>query len=420
MTSAPEGLSTVGLYAFRPAPAFYPFWKACGYNLLQFIDHAFSLPPEAREEAYAHLARGIEEAHQAGFKVDIIQLSNISSWPDYPSPSVFDPLDEAAMGARLEAIHRGVQLLSEADSFTFFAGDPGGAPNPLGVEGVLLWKRMTDAVRQLVRHTAPHAEFNANLWAVTAWEDHANSAFKAPFWKKETLFHRLLVEEAGLGGPDCGLQFPLHNYYRSLVFKAFDEIGEVPEPYPLAEDIERLRERGVTRLWGWAHFLIDEVDDGYTGYAGKVHPAQAETRYLHRIASQARSIGLDGLISNTDSKDAYLEQTNLYAFARCCHDESANPEGVITEFAAQLAEAGSAGDLARVLSFIENHSTWEASLPPQYRLPAFEGTGFADASEALATLEKVEPRQRPDIPLAEPPAAYLARLGERLRDLVRT
>ena len=69
---------------------------------------------------------------------------------------------------------------------------------------------------------------------------------------------------------------------------------------------------------------------------------------------------------------------------------------------------------SRILRFIENHSNWQNSLPPEYRLENFECNDVTSATVAMAKLNEVVPRQHPPIPLPEPPAAYLGRLQKRL------
>jgi hypothetical protein len=176
--------------------------------------------------------------------------------------------------------------------------------------------------------------------------------------------------------------------------------------------IDELRRRGVKRMWGWPYFLIDECDDGYSGHTWG--QTQAETRYLHRIVSVGREIGLDGLIGNVSMKGLHPEVLNLYAFGRFCKDATATPEDVLREFADFLAEPASAAALAQVLTFVENHSTWEAGTPERDRLPKL-ACPLASANEAVARLSEVKPKRETSFPLPESPEAYVARVRDRLR-----
>ncbi|MHB1000985.1 MAG: hypothetical protein ACYC27_17215 [Armatimonadota bacterium] len=417
---AGNNIKTVGLYSFRPAPDnYYKFWRASGYNMLQFIDHSFSAPPNEKDAYYVNLVKGIADAQKAGFKVNIIILSNVSSYPEYPNPSVFNPTDKKLMQKRLDDIEIGIKRLKGADIFTFFGGDPGGSPEPLGPDGVTAWQQMAEKVRVMVKREAPKAKFNVNVWAVTAWENIANNPFKADFWIKEVEYSKVLMADESFVRPDTGVEFPLHNYYRSLALKAYSDAGKTPEVYPVASDTKMLKSRGVKQIWGWAHFLIDEVDDGYTGYSGvRAHPAQAETRYLHRIVSDARSAGLNGMISNSDGEglNSAIEAMNVYAFARFCNNPALTPEKAIDEYAGHLADKATKHNLGQVIRFIENHSTWEKSIPEQYRIKSFE-CDFKSAKEALAALASVQINPKPGIPLPEPARTYLDRLKDRLQDI---
>lgn len=344
---APEGtasdpdpaLPTIGLYAFDPAAdVHYAFWKACGYNFLQFIDKGLWIPEAERAAYYDGLEQGIADAQRHGFKVGILLQSNVLSHP-HDWWETFDPRDSIVMNERLKAIEDVVRRCKAADVMEFYAGDPGGAPDSLGAEGIVLWKGMANQVKRIAGRHAPAAEFNVNVWAVAHWDYIQISPWATFFWDKEVQYGREIAEDSALIDASTGIEFPLHNYYRSLAFKAYGEAGMEPELFPERADVEAMKQRGVPRIWGWAHFLIDEVDDGYTGYAGtKTHPTQAETRYLHRIVSDARKIGLNGMISNCGGPNSLVEAMNVYAFARFCQQPDLTPEHVIDEYAGLLAD----------------------------------------------------------------------------------
>jgi hypothetical protein len=121
---------------------------------------------------------------------------------------------------------------------------------------------------------------------------------------------------------------------------------------------------------------------------------------------------LDGLVANASFVAA--EPLNIFAFARMCRDPKLGPEHVLDDFAALVADDATKASLARVLRFIENHGNWQNSLPAEYRLPDMPVGGLPDPDAALTLLESVRPRARSPIPLPEAPAAYLARLRQRL------
>lgn len=412
------GIETIGLYSFAPAAKYYAFCKACGYNMLQFVDEGSAPSPEQRVDYYSNLADGIRAAKKQGFQTWVILLSNVPAYPNAIMSSPFDPTDQQAMRKRLDVVKETVKALHDADGFTFFAADPGGSPKPLGIAGIQAFVDMTHRVQRIVKDNAPSAHFNANIWAVTAWENIAISPFKAEFWIKEATWGKVLMAEKGLFNADCGLEFGPHNYYRSLALKAYDDAALTPEPFPTADEIRKLRAAGTRRIWAWAHFLIDEVDDGYTGYqGGRTHPAQAETRYINKLISDMRQIGVSGVVSNSSGEDIAVEALNVYAFARFAKDKSATPEAVIEEFAGLVAEQGDTARLSRILRFVENKSTWQESLPEKFRLKDFDTGGIGTAQNALEELSNVHPRATAQFPLPEPPATYLNRIRDRLKDI---
>ena len=107
----------------------------------------------------------------------------------------------------------------------------------------------------------------------------------------------------------------MHNYYRSLALKLYVDAGKKPELCPTTEEISLLRMRGVTRLWGWPDFLVDQCDDGYDSTHSGL--AQAETRYIKQTVDAARSLGLNGMTANAMVPNIFAETLNLDAFARC-------------------------------------------------------------------------------------------------------
>lgn len=212
----------------------------------------------------------------------------------------------------------------------------------------------------------------------------------------------------------------MHSYYRSLAFKAYDDVGRKPVPFPVKDDIGTMNNRGIERIWGWAHFLIDEVDDGYTGYSEtKVHPTQAETRYIHRLIQDARNMGLTGMVSNCGGPNSSVEAMNVYAFARLCQQDGLTPGQVIDEYTSYLAQDDHSREtLGQVIRFIENNSTWEQSIPAGFRVAALD-CRFKTAEEALAALATIRPGASGlHFPLLEQPTAYVKRLEERLRDII--
>jgi hypothetical protein len=266
----------------------------------------------------------------------------------------------------------------------------------------------------VIAREAPRAEINVNTWGISAW-DKLPSPFGVECWEKEVRLTRELTGRSDVVGPDIGVEFPLHNYYRSLALKCYVDAGKPPELFPTAQEVAALRRRGVQRLWGWPYFLTDEADDGYRpGTAGMT---QAETRYIKRLVDTGRRLGLNGMIANAMAANIFAESLNLYAFGRFCKEPQATPDQVIGEFAGCIAEPGTAAELARVIKFIENHSTWQAGMPKKYRLPDFDVEPLKSAQEACQILTTVVVRKQCPLPMMKPPAAYVKKLKERLQIL---
>ena len=133
--------------------------------------------------------------------------------------------------------------------------------------------------------------------------------------------------------------------------------------------------------------------------------------------STGRRLGLNGMIANAFEANIPAECLNLYAFARFCQDPAATPEGVISEFASFIVEPDSIADLAQVIAFIENHSTWQAGLPLKYRLPDFDTGAQMTARTALDALARMSIRAHSTLPLPLSPAAYVERLHARVKML---
>src|SRR5690606_38309255 len=118
-STAGAKLETIGLYAFDPAEEeHYVFWKACGYNFLQFIDKGLWLPADERDGYYERLTRGIEDAQRHGFKVGILLEANVLPHP-HDWWETFDPRDSVQMRSRLAAIEAVVKQCRKADVMEF-------------------------------------------------------------------------------------------------------------------------------------------------------------------------------------------------------------------------------------------------------------------------------------------------------------
>lgn len=412
-----DGFRTIGIYGWTTSrPELVPFLKACGYNNWQFIDTAWAIPPSEHEAYYAQMAAGIQELHREGFKVFGIISSNMVQNSGTENPEgymkTFPISDAAARKERLEFVRLGVAKLKEADGFVFCAGDPGADHSPGSNE--LAAVEMASHMRAIVSKEAPQADFIFNAWSIAAWGPPL-SAFEATFWDQETKCTKNVASLPHFIGPEVGIEFPMHNYYRALAKKCYLEAGlPAPELYPQQADIAALRERGTKHIVGWPYFLIDECDDGYSG--GTWGQSQCETRYIHQLIATGHRIGLDGMIGNISMAGGSAELVNLFAFAQFCRDRSATPVQAIRGFAEIVAEKKSVEDLVQVLMFIENHSTAQQFLPAEFRLPNFS-CEINDPRLALQRLATVIPKENPRMPLPETAVAYIRRLGNRLEGM---
>jgi hypothetical protein len=414
------GLETVGLYVSLPTdpppknPAVYDYFRACGYNYLEFCEAGFRYRPPLHHEYYQEISRAIALAHAKGFRVGIVLLGGMEQWNGRDSTGFagpFSPLDTVKLQDRLAYLRRAVRALHDADVFVFLPGDPGGDPGGRSTLSDCI--SFCRQIQQIVAESAPAAEFVLNLWAVAEWEGFP-SPFSLRFWEQEVALSRRLTAESGLLGPGRGVAFPLHNYYRSLALASYAAAGIKPELYPTDRDAQALRSRGVTPLLGWPYFLVDEADDGYLRPNNVMSGGQSslETRYLRAIVDRARSLGLNGLVGNAIFFEA--EAFNIYAFGQMCRSHEVTPEEVIDRYSGFIADDSTKIILGRVLRYIDNHGNWQNSLPPASRLPPFALPEVTSAATALDLLARVQPRADSPLRVLEPPAVYLGRLRRRL------
>jgi len=406
-------MNTIGIYnCYTGVPAeAIPFFQACGYNTYQRWDLGWTIWPEKHTAYYEEMVEDMKRMRAAGFRVYILLNINMRQCPSGGQEGYLDagfaPADQEAMAERLGYLSNTITKLADADGFTIFAGDPGGHATATPEDALLGTRSLIEMVTRL----APRAEINLNTWGIAAW-DHFTSPFDVAFWDKEVTLTRDFHAQSQQLKPGLGLEFPLHNYYRSLALSCYEQARREPPLYPCADEIRNYHQNGASRLWGWPYFLTDECDDGYRpGTAGQ---AQGETRYLKQIIDTGRELGLNGMIANAFAQNILAESLNLYAFARFCQAPGATPESVINEFAGCLATPESAGELAAVLRFLENRSTWTLGLPSARRLPEFTETPLASVEDAGRRLERVTLRNPCPLPLAGAPEVYLEKLRERL------
>ena len=420
-SAKPAGsFDTIGLYCALPTdpppkdPRMYDFYKACGYNYLEFCEAGFRCRPDLLPDYYKQMSRAVNLAHEKGFRVGILLLAGMEQWngpAETGYSGAFSSLDKVKLLERFTYLRQAVSYLRNADVFIFFPGDPGGDPSGRSTLADCL--AFCRRVQQIVKQRAPGANFMVNLWAVAEWEGFPPTS-SLRYWQQEVKQSRALVAAPDTLGPSCGVSFPLHNYYRSMALSIYAKAGVEPELYPTAQDVQVLRTRGVKQVLGWPYFLIDEADDGFITPNNVESRGQssAETRYIRALVDSGHKIGLDGLVGNAIYFQA--ESLNMYAFGQMCRSADLTPEQVLDRYAGFIADEKTKVTLGRVLRYIENNSNWQASLPERYRLKNFDLPDVTSASAALKLLAQVNPCLQPAIPLLEPPPLYLGRLKKRL------
>jgi hypothetical protein len=425
-------ISTVGLNLYGDSPEYHAFWKACGYNTAELLDVGWWYSPAQHTSYYTNLAAQITRLHQDGFKAYVILLSNMAQWPGpaatAPSDYLtrFDPTAASAMVARLDYLRQAIIQLHAADGFIFLAGDPGGnSPDFSTTSDQFI--AMARQVRDLVyTHAGPTTDFIVNAWAISYWIGTPTSAAARQLWDEQILGTQAIVDAAdligsltGANGRRVGMAFTLDNYYRPLALTTYAQQPAPPmQLYPLAATVTALAQRPTPQQWGWPYFLLDEADGGYLSNG----QPQSEVRYIRQCVEHARQLGLNGLIGNVSYAGRAAEALNTYAFARFCLPTTATTTlatvaDVFAEFSGFVATPETAGLLGQVLRFVENRSTWHASLPEANRLPALDDGQTSTAWRALVRLQQVQPNPAPVFPLPEPPAEYLRRMHAWLRQL---
>src|SRR5260370_26752598 len=77
---------TIGLYCSLPTdpppkdPQMYDFYKACGYNYLEFCEAGFRSRPDHLPDYYKEMSSAIHLAHERGFRVGIVLLAGMEQW----------------------------------------------------------------------------------------------------------------------------------------------------------------------------------------------------------------------------------------------------------------------------------------------------------------------------------------------------
>lgn len=154
------------------------------------------------------------------------------------------------------------------------------------------------------------------------------------------------------------------------------------------------------REQAWPHSVMD--DDAYRPRAwGIVH---SEVRYIRDLLRKLQGIGIDRVIGNLYLP--CLQLSNTYAYGRLLQDPETEASMVITDFARIVAHPADAEALAEVLTWVDNHSSWELQHPADARLPHLPCT-LTDQTTALRQAKQVRPNSSPPLPLPIKPRLWL-------------
>ena len=404
-----ESIGFYNCYHLSDDPEVIALAKACGYNTYECWDLGWFRGTDLHPQYYADMAQGIQQWQSQGFRVEVILSMNMQQVPAgggvNPAGGVvaYDPRNETLMQERLNYLRQTVQALNMADGFSIGAGDPGGHASAEPSHYFAMASEMVDIIKQ----EAPESDIIINTWGISGW-DHLPSPYTLDCWEKEALLTREVINYPNLLGPDVDITFPLHNYYRPLALQLYSDAGREPTLVPTAAEVAALKVRGVERLVGWPYFLVGDAEREGVGLS------QSETRYIKQLTDNGRQLGLTGMTGNTFVENIFAESLNIYAFAQFCKDPNLTPEQVIGQFAGHLSEPDTADDLASVLKYIENHSTFQGRLPTQYRVPNFDVGALNTPQDAYNKLRAVVLRDQPTLPITGTPEAYVAKLEERL------
>ena len=183
-----RGFETIGLYCALPTdppskdPRMYEFFKACGYNYLEFCEAGFRSRPDLLPDYYKEMSRAINLAHEKGFRVGIVLLAGMEQWKGSDKSGylgAFSPLDKAKLQERFTYLRQAVSSLRNADIFILLPGDPGGDPEGRStLEDLLAFCRNV----QIVKQQAPEGQFMIDLLGrgrVGRFSSHSQPAFLA-------------------------------------------------------------------------------------------------------------------------------------------------------------------------------------------------------------------------------------------------
>ena len=171
-----------------------------------------------------------------------------------------------------------------------------------------------------------------------------------------------------------------------------------------------LEAKDTTRIWGFCHFLLDELDDGDSAGHRRTELPSFNTRYIYKYLNGIRQAGLNGAIAGNCSKNNIA---NLYAFARMAEDSTLTPEKALLEFAGQIADEETAPILCEIFKYLENDANWHQKLPEEDREPLFETT-ITSPQEAIKQLRYVQVREDMTLPLPEAANYYLEKIRQRI------
>ncbi len=396
-------------------PNFIPFIKYSGYSRLEFCDWAFEYPAHSRQAYLGASKKRIEEAHDQGLQVFVLELTNMSRlWSNLSAEPagkdlyklLFNPVKEPLeFSQRVDDVRSSVtQGFSKADGFEVFAGDWGGC-NGDGCS-YKQYLSIGQAYAQAFRGLGLHPQLTLNTWAIANWGVTFDPGTTA-FWDGESTLSSKIID-SNLSFADA-VTLPGHNLYRGLTRQVYTKAHRPVPAWPDRTIVEKIHAKGKL-VYLWPHFIVDD-DRGRGATWRKVH---FDVRYLRDLAQRSRSLGFDGSFMNVYNPGP--DMGNIFAYGQLNRNPDLAVEAIFRQFAELLAEPNSVQELTEVFIFLENGSVWGAEMPRQYRLKPLP-CRLRSHQEAAVALKSVKPLKSSPAPLLMTPAEYLAAISSTLSSL---
>ncbi len=383
---------------------------ACDINTIEFATMLeFNRIPQTELERrkIADRLQVLELAHDLGIQFGYILTNTVvSTVPDGEEPShqsktravQLCPQDPANFSRTIALQEWYMNTYGKADFFEEFAADWGACH--CGKCDVSTYLRYVETFARRLQEINPQARLYANTWSIAYWGPSPEEQGWLSVFKNEIRGSREVMEQLHAMPPNTHLTLPCHHLYRPLVFQQYGGKENTPV-FPTWDDVQKVKTLGRD-VMAWPHFVMDD-DISRAPQWGIVH---SEIRYIRDLLQRLRATGIDRVIGNLYLP--YLQLINTYAYGRLLNNPDLTAEQIIQDFACLVVIPEDAGCLAKILTWLENHSYWEQQMPLDGRLPVIPCT--LDKTSALSELAKMHPNASLELPLPYPPASWLVDL----------